>query len=119
LNHYLPEHTSKFLKFLQMRSLIAISNGLIIMLTTGQESSGSVLTDLGLPPDEAAILQMLADLMADLRTLIKAKKLTRAKATSIFGVTQPRVSDLMRGKWRRFSLVMCIRLTTKGACMSA
>ncbi len=77
------------------------------------KSSGSVFTDLGFPPDEAAILQMRADLMADLRKFIKAKKLTQAKAATIFGVTQSRVSDLMRGKWERFSLEMLITLATK------
>jgi len=77
------------------------------------KSSGSVFTDLGFSPDEAAILQMRAGLMADLRKLIKAKKLTQAKAATIFGVTQSRVSDLMRGKWERFSLEMLITLATK------
>lgn len=77
------------------------------------KSSGSVFTDLGFPPDEAAILQMRADLMTDLRKFIKAKKLTQAKAAAIFGVTQSRVSDLMRGKWERFSLEMLITLATK------
>lgn len=77
------------------------------------KSSGSVFADLGFPPDEAAILQMRADLMADLRKLIKAKKITQAKAALIFGVSQSRVSDLMRGKWERFSLEMLITLATK------
>ena len=42
------------------------------------KSSGNVFIDLGYSPDEAAILQMRADLMADLRKFIKAKKLTQA-----------------------------------------
>jgi len=63
--------------------------------------------------DEAAILQLRADLMADLRKLIKAKKVTRAKAATILGVIQSRVSDLMRGKWERFRLEMLITLATK------
>jgi len=76
-------------------------------------SSGNVFIDLGYSPDEAAILQMRADLMADLRKFIKAKKLTQAKAAEIFGVSQSRVSDLIRGKWERFSLEMLITLATK------
>lgn len=77
------------------------------------KSSGSVFTDLGFSPDEAAILQMRAELMAELRKFIKAKKFTQAKAAALFGVTQSRVSDLMRGKWERFSLEMLITLATK------
>ncbi|NWG02935.1 MAG: XRE family transcriptional regulator [Syntrophaceae bacterium] len=76
-------------------------------------SSGNVFIDLGYSPDEAAILQMRADLMADLRKFIKAKRLTQTKAAEILGVSQSRVSDLIRGKWERFSLEMLITLATR------
>jgi predicted XRE-type DNA-binding protein len=76
-------------------------------------SSGNVFIDLGYSPDEAAILQMRADLMADLRKFIKTKKLTQAKAAEILGVSQSRVSDLIRGKWEKFSLEMLITLATR------
>ncbi len=76
-------------------------------------SSGNVFIDLGYSPGEAAILQMRADLMADLRKFIKAKRLTQAKAAEILGVSQSRVSDLIRGKWERFSLEMLITLATR------
>ncbi len=76
-------------------------------------SSGNVFIDLGYSPDEAAILQMRADLMADLRKFIKAKKLTQAKAAETLGISQSRVSDLIRGKWERFSLEMLITLAMR------
>ena len=76
-------------------------------------SSGNVFVDLGYSADEAPILQMRADLMADLRKFIKAKRLTQAKAAEILGVSQSRVSDLIRGKWEKFSLEMLITLATK------
>jgi predicted XRE-type DNA-binding protein len=77
------------------------------------KSSGNVFLDLGFPPEEAAILQMRAEIMADLRKFIKNKKLTQAKAADILGVSQSRVSDLIRGKWEKFSLEMLIVLATK------
>ena len=83
------------------------------MSETIVNSSGNVFIDLGYSPDEAAILQMRADLMADLRKFIKAKRLTQAKAAEILGVSQSRVSDLIRGKWERFSLEMLITLATR------
>ncbi len=83
------------------------------MIGAKVHSSGNVFIDLGFSPDEAAILQMRADLMADLRKFIKAKRLTQAKAAEILGVSQSRVSDLIRGKWERFSLEMLIILATK------
>jgi predicted XRE-type DNA-binding protein len=83
------------------------------MSETVVNSSGNVFIDLGYSPDEAAILQMRADLMADLRKFIKAKRLTQAKAAEILGVSQSRVSDLIRGKWEKFSLEMLITLATR------
>ena len=83
------------------------------MSETIVNSSGNVFVDLGYSQDEAAILQMRCELMADLRKLIKAKKLTQAKVAEILGVSQSRVSDLIRGKWERFSLEMLITLATR------
>ncbi|OIP51202.1 MAG: transcriptional regulator [Deltaproteobacteria bacterium CG_4_10_14_3_um_filter_60_8] len=76
-------------------------------------SSGNVFIDLGYSAEEAAILQMRADLMADLRRFIKTKKLTQAKAAKRLGISQSRVSDLTRGKWEKFSLEMLITLATR------
>ena len=76
-------------------------------------SSGNTFLDLGFAPEEAAILQMRADLMADLRKVIKAKKLTQTRAAKLLGVSQSRVSDLVRGKWEKFSLEMLITLATR------
>jgi len=83
------------------------------MSKTVVNSSGNTFIDLGHPPDEAAVLQMRADLMADLRKFIKTKRLTQAKAAEILGVRQSRISDLIRGKWERFSLEMLITLATR------
>ena len=83
------------------------------MTETIVETSGNLFIDLGYSPEEAAILQMRADLMAGLRKFIKAKKLTQARAAEILGVSQSRVSDLNRGQWEKFSLEMLIILATK------
>ena len=77
------------------------------------ESSGNVFVDLGYSPHEAAILQMRADLMAEMRKFIQKKKLPQAEAAKILGVSQSRVSDLITGKWEKFSLEMLITLATK------
>ncbi len=77
------------------------------------KSSGNVFIDLGYSPEEAAILQMRADLMARLRKFIEAKRLTQADAAKILCVSQSRVSDLVRGKWEKFSLEMLVTLATR------
>lgn len=62
--------------------------------------------DLGFDRDEAAALQIRANLMGDLRLHIEKRKLTQAQAAKQLGMAQSRVSDLVRGKWDKFSLRM-------------
>ena len=77
------------------------------------KSSGNIFIDLGYSPEEAAILQMRADLMAKLRKFIEAKKITQADAAKILCISQSRISDLVTGKWDRFSLEMLVTLATR------
>lgn len=77
------------------------------------KSSGNVFIDLGFPPEEAAVLAMRADLMARLRLYIEDNKLTQASAAKKLGLAQSRVSDLVRGKWDKFSLDMLLMLAAK------
>jgi predicted XRE-type DNA-binding protein len=77
------------------------------------DSSGNIFVDLGFPPDEAVVLQMRADLMTQIRKFIEDKNLTQIKASETLGVSQSRVSDLVRGKWGKFSLEMLITLATR------
>jgi predicted XRE-type DNA-binding protein len=72
------------------------------------ESTGNVFLDLDFDPDEAIILQMRAKLMNDLREYIATNGLTQVEAAEQLGVAQSRVSDLVRGKWEKFSLEMLI-----------
>ena len=67
-------------------------------------STGNVFRDLGFSAEEAENLKVRADLMIQLTKLIQAKGLTQARAARLLGVTQPRVSDLVRGKIDRFSI---------------
>ncbi|MBI5041682.1 MAG: XRE family transcriptional regulator [Gammaproteobacteria bacterium] len=77
------------------------------------KSSGNVFVDLGFDPAEAAVLQMRANLMSDLRLYIEKNELTQAEAAERLGIAQSRVSDLVRGKWDKFSLEMLITLEAR------
>lgn len=82
-------------------------------------STGNVFRDLGFGEDEAENLKIRADLMIELTKLIEAQELTQAAAAKLLGVTQPRVSDLVRGKIDRFSVDSLIEmLGHAGACVS-
>ena len=76
-------------------------------------SKGRVFLDLGFEPAEAAVLQMRANLMADLRIYIEKNRFTQAEAARRLGIAQSRVSDLVRGKWEKFSLEMLITLEAR------
>ncbi|MFZ5523823.1 MAG: helix-turn-helix domain-containing protein [Pseudomonadota bacterium] len=77
------------------------------------KSSGNVFLDLGFSPEEATILAMRAQLMGELRIKIRDEKWTQAEAAQVLGVSQSRVSDLIRGKFEKFSLDMLITLATR------
>ncbi|MBK9346526.1 MAG: XRE family transcriptional regulator [Burkholderiales bacterium] len=77
------------------------------------ESSGNVFTDLGFAPGEAAVLALRADLMGRLRLLIEERGWSQVEAAQQLGIGQSRVSDLVRGKWDKFSLDMLITLAAR------
>jgi predicted XRE-type DNA-binding protein len=69
-----------------------------------QRSSGNVFKDLGFPAEEAAHLLIRADLMIQLTQILKKRSLTQVRAARLLGVSQPRVSDLVRGRIDLFSI---------------
>jgi len=75
-----------------------------------QRSSGNVFSDLGFNAEEAENLKIRSDLMIELTKLIEAQGLTQAAAARLLGVTQPRISDLVRGKIDRFSIDSLIEM---------
>lgn len=77
------------------------------------ESTGNVFIDLGFDPGEAAILQMRAKLLNDLRASIEASGMTQLEIANQFGLGHSRVLDLVHGKWEKFSLEMLIMLAAK------
>jgi predicted XRE-type DNA-binding protein len=62
-----------------------------------------VFRDLGFPVEEAEHLLVRADLLIQLQKAIGSRGVTQAKAAKILRVTQPRVSDLLRGRIDLFS----------------
>lgn len=59
---------------------------------------------------ESENLRIRSDLMIRLSEIIERRGLTQARATSLLGVTQPRISDLMRGKIQLFSVDSLIEM---------
>ena len=66
-------------------------------------SRGNVFRDLGFRAAEAEHLLVRSDLMIRIERVIRARRLKQGDAAKILGVTQPRVSDLLRGRIDLFS----------------
>lgn len=64
-------------------------------------------------PAEAANMRARSELLIALREQIEGWSLTQAAAASRLGVTQPRLSDLLRGRIEKFSLDALVNLTTQ------
>ena len=67
-----------------------------------EESSGNVFADLGYPNAEEALTK--ARLAQRLTEIIESQNLTQVQAASILGIDQPKISKLIRGQLREFSI---------------
>jgi predicted XRE-type DNA-binding protein len=72
-----------------------------------EDSSGNVFADLGIENPEEALAK--SELARQIGKLIKKKKLTQMQAAEILGIDQPKISALIRGRLRSFSLERLIR----------
>ena|SRR5215510_7119080 len=66
-------------------------------------STGNVFRDLGFPKEESEHLLVRADLLIQVQKAIASKGLTQLEAAKLLRVTQPRISDLLRGRIDLFS----------------
>jgi len=63
-------------------------------------------------PEAAAHMKLRAELMMALEHHIKAMRWTQAEAAKRLGVTQPRISDLTRGKIDLFAIDSLVAMLT-------
>ena len=66
-----------------------------------QRSSGNVFADLGLP--DADKLKIKSGLVIEIRKAMREQGLTQQEAAKRMGITQPKVSDMMRGDFSNLS----------------
>ena len=64
-------------------------------------------------PQDAANMRLRAALMRALQKHLRDHKFTQSDAAMLFGVSQPRVSDLMRGKIDLISVDMLANMAAK------
>jgi predicted XRE-type DNA-binding protein len=65
---------------------------------------GNVFADLGFGPEEAENLRLRSNLMIQIKCIIRERGLKQREAAEMFGVSQPRISDVTRGKIGEFTI---------------
>lgn len=63
-------------------------------------------------PEESENMKLRSTLMTALKQHIARAGMSQAQAAKLFGVTQPRISDLMRGKINLFGLDALVNMAT-------
>ena len=76
-------------------------------------STGNVFRDLGFGREEAEHLLIRADLLIEVQKLITSRGLKQREVAKILGVSQPRVSDLLRGRIDLFSTDVLIDMLVR------
>lgn len=66
-----------------------------------EQGSGNVYADLG--SESADEMLVKAQLAAKIGEIIKSRKLSQQEAAKLLGMTQPKLSNLLRGKFRGIS----------------
>ena len=72
----------------------------------------SVFDDLGFDTAEAANLKVRAALIRAVEEELAKKNLTQVQAAKLLGVSQPRISDLRRGKLHLFTIDVLVNMLT-------
>ena len=72
-----------------------------------EESSGNVFADLGIANPEEALAK--AQLAWEIAKIIKKRKLTQKRVATILKIAQPKVSLLLRGYLKSFSMERLFR----------
>jgi predicted XRE-type DNA-binding protein len=66
-----------------------------------EQGSGNVYADLGYPDSDSMLVK--AQLAAKIAEIVQRRALTQARTAKILGLTQPKVSALLRGRFRGIS----------------
>ncbi len=67
-------------------------------------AGGNIFADLGFVGEEAENLKVRSTLMMEIHRVIEARGLKQRDAARLFGVSQPRISELVHGKIDQFSI---------------
>lgn len=76
-----------------------------------EKGSTNVYADLGLGNAEEMLVK--AQLATKIGEIIKRRKLTQAQAAEVFGIPQPKLSNMLRGQFRGISEIKMLDCLTR------
>jgi predicted XRE-type DNA-binding protein len=76
-----------------------------------ERGSSNVYADLGMPDAEEMLVK--AQLASKIGDIIKRRKLTQAQAAVLLGITQPKLSGMLRGQFRGISETKMLECLTR------
>jgi len=76
-----------------------------------EKSTGNVYADLGYADSDDMLVK--AQIVAKIAEIISRRRLTQEQAAEILGLTQPKISRLLRGQFRGVSERRLLRCLTK------
>ncbi|MDP2326337.1 MAG: helix-turn-helix transcriptional regulator [Gammaproteobacteria bacterium] len=75
-------------------------------------TKGNVFADLGYSREEAAVRAMRVELAAEIESFVERKGFTQTQAAKFFGVTQPKISKILRGRIEEFTIDYLVRIAS-------
>ena len=58
-------------------------------------------------------MRLRTELMIEIEAILKARKMTQVEAAALFGVSQPRVSNLLKGRIDKFTVDTLVNWLSK------
>jgi predicted XRE-type DNA-binding protein len=76
-----------------------------------EKGSGNVYADLGMPDAEEMLVK--AQLSTKIAEIIKLRKMTQTQAAQVLGMPQPKLSNMLRGRFRGISEAKMLECLTR------
>ena len=76
-------------------------------------TTGSAYEALGFSREEATVFAMRVLLAAEIERYIRRRRMTQLAAAEFFGVSQPRISNVLNGKFQGFTIDLLVKMVSK------
>ena len=76
-------------------------------------TKGNVFEDLGFSREEAAVRAMRILLATEIERFVERQGFTQTQAARFFGVTQPKISNILRGRLDEFTIDYLVRMASR------